>query len=82
MKLVLKPLAFLFLFLGTLGIFLPLLPTVPFYLLALLLLLKLSKREVVKLRKLPLFGRFVYPHIKRSARFLRRWTTQQPSSSI
>ncbi len=68
--------------LGTLGIFLPLLPTVPLYLLAIILLSRASKRDIVRLKKLPFLGKRIYPYIKRSVKYLRRWNTPPQSSSI
>ena len=41
-----------FFMLGTVGIFLPIMPTVPLYLLAILFLSKASKRDIVRLKKL------------------------------
>lgn len=72
---------FSFFVLGTAGIFLPLVPTVPFYLLAVLLLSRSSKRDIVRLKRLPFLGKKVYPYIRRAVKFLRGWTTQPPSSS-
>ncbi|MEZ0362033.1 MAG: DUF454 family protein [Hydrogenobacter sp.] len=71
---------FSFLALGTAGIFLPLLPTIPFYLLALLLLARASKRDVVKLKKLPFVGEKIYQYVKKSIRYMKRWNTCMPSS--
>jgi uncharacterized membrane protein YbaN (DUF454 family) len=68
--------------LGTVGIFLPIMPTVPLYLLAVLLLSRASKRDIVKIKRLPFLGRYIYPYIKKSVKYLKRWNTQQPSLSI
>ncbi|MCS6957504.1 MAG: DUF454 family protein [Aquificaceae bacterium] len=72
---------FSFLVLGTLGAFLPVIPTVPFYLLAVLLLSRSSKKDIVKIKRLPLIGKRIYPYLKRSVKYLKRWTTRQPSFS-
>jgi uncharacterized membrane protein YbaN (DUF454 family) len=71
----------LFLF-GTVGVFLPFIPTVPLYLLSLFLLSKGSKKDIARLKRIPLLGRLVYPYIKRASRYTRRWNTQPQSSSI
>ncbi len=72
-------LGFSFLGLGTIGIFLPLLPTVPLYLLALLFLSKAGKRDIVRLKRLPFLGKRIHPYIKRSLKYLKRWTTRPQS---
>ncbi len=77
-RFVLRFFAVFFFLLGTVGIFLPLLPTVPFYLLATFLLLKVSKREVVKLRRMPLLGRVGYAYIKRSLKRNRKAKLPHP----
>lgn len=74
-------LGFSFLTLGTLGIFLPIMPTVPLYLLAIIFLAKASKRDIVRIKKLPLLGKRIFPYIKRSVKYLRRWNTQPQNSS-
>ncbi|MEN3028688.1 MAG: DUF454 family protein [Aquificaceae bacterium] len=73
---------FSFFALGTIGIFIPLLPTVPLYLLAVLLLTHSSKRDVVRLKRLPLVGKRVYPYIKRSVKYLKSWSIRPQNSSI
>ncbi|MCS6875605.1 MAG: YbaN family protein [Aquificaceae bacterium] len=72
---------FSFFALGTIGIFLPILPTVPLYLLAILLLSRSSKKDIVKLKKLPFVGKKIYYNIKRSLKYLKKWNTQPQSSS-
>ncbi|MFN4319512.1 MAG: DUF454 family protein [Aquificaceae bacterium] len=72
-------LGFSFFLLGTVGIFLPLMPTVPLYLLAIILLSRSSKKDIVKLKKLPFMGKRIYPYIKKSVKYLRRWNTQRQS---
>ncbi len=72
---------FFFLGLGTLGIFLPILPTVPLYLLALILLSRASKRDIVRLKRIPFIGKRIYPYIKRSVKYLRSWNTRPQSLS-
>ncbi|QID34096.1 DUF454 family protein [Pampinifervens florentissimum] len=72
---------FFFLGLGTLGIFLPILPTVPLYLLALILLSRASKRDIVRLKRIPFIGKRIYPYIKRSVKYLRSWNTRSQSLS-
>ncbi|WP_448588387.1 DUF454 family protein [Thermocrinis sp.] len=78
MRWVYRSLAGLFLILAFFGIFVPLLPTVPFLLLAIFLLFRSSKRDVVKIKRLPIVGRRLYPHVKRWA----KWNTRSQSSSI
>ncbi|MCS6998696.1 MAG: YbaN family protein [Aquificaceae bacterium] len=73
---------FSFFALGTIGIFLPVLPTVPLYLLSVLLLTHSSKRDVVRLKRLPILGKRVYPYIKKSVKYLRLWSTRRRSFSI
>ncbi len=72
-------LGFSFFLLGTVGIFLPLMPTAPLYLLAIILLSRSSKKDIVKLKKLPFMGKRIYPYIKKSVKYLRRWNTQRQS---
>ncbi|MFN3599395.1 MAG: DUF454 family protein [Aquificaceae bacterium] len=74
-------LGFCFFFLGTVGVFIPLMPTVPLYLLAIIFLSRSSKRDVVCLKKLPFLGKRIYPYIKKSVKYLRKWNTPQQSSS-
>jgi len=71
-----------FFMLGTVGIFLPIMPTVPLYLLAILFLSKASKRDIVRLKKLPFLGKKIYPYIKKSVKYLKRWSTPLQSLSI
>ncbi len=71
---------FSFFVIGTVGIFLPLVPTVPFYLIALIFLLRTSKRDIVKLKRIPIIGKLVYPYIKKSLLYLKKWNTQPQSS--
>jgi len=76
-KFLYRVLAGIFLLLAFVGVFLPLLPTVPFVLLAVFFLVRSSKRDLVRLKKIPYVGKILYPYIKRVA----KWNTQQPSSS-
>jgi uncharacterized membrane protein YbaN (DUF454 family) len=76
-KFLYRTLAGILLLLAFVGIFLPLLPTVPFVLLAVFFLVKSSKKDLVRLKKIPYIGKILYPYIKRVA----KWNTQQPSSS-
>jgi len=76
-KFIYRAFAGIFLLLAVLGAFLPLLPAVPFVLLAVFFLVKSSKRDLVRLKRVPYIGRILYPYIKRVA----KWNTQQPSSS-
>jgi uncharacterized membrane protein YbaN (DUF454 family) len=76
-KFLYRTLAGILLLLAFVGIFLPLLPTVPFVLLAVFFLVRSSKRDLVRLKKIPYIGKILYPYIKRVA----KWNTQQPSSS-
>lgn len=76
MKKLLKLVGMFFLIVGTIGIFLPLLPTVPFYILSVIILAKVSKREIVKLKRTPFAGKAIYNQIKRSLRYAKRWTTR------
>ena len=81
MKSVYRLSGFFFLGLGTLGIFLPLLPTVPLYLLAIILLSRASKRDIVRLKRIPFIGKRIYPYIKRSIKYLQSWNTRPQSLS-
>ncbi|MFN3871148.1 MAG: DUF454 family protein [Aquificaceae bacterium] len=81
-KQVFRLFGFSFFFLGTLGIFLPIMPTVPFYLLAIIFLARSSKRDIVSLKKLPFLGKRIYPYVKKSVKYLRRWNTPRRSLSI
>jgi uncharacterized membrane protein YbaN (DUF454 family) len=76
-KVLYRTLAGIFLLLAFVGVFLPLLPTVPFVLLAVFFLVRSSKRDLVRLKRVPYIGKILYPYIKRVA----KWNTQQPSSS-
>jgi uncharacterized membrane protein YbaN (DUF454 family) len=76
-KFLYRTMAGILLLLAFVGIFLPLLPTVPFVLLAVLFLVKSSKRDLVRLKRVPYIGKILYPYIRRVA----KWNTQQPSSS-
>jgi uncharacterized membrane protein YbaN (DUF454 family) len=76
-KFLYRALAGILLLLAILGIFLPLLPTVPFVLLAVFFLVRSSKRDLVRVKKIPYIGKILYPYMKRVA----KWNTQQPSSS-
>jgi uncharacterized membrane protein YbaN (DUF454 family) len=76
-KFLYRTLGGILLLLALVGIFLPLLPTVPFVLLAVFFLVKSSKKDLVRLKKIPYIGKILYPYIKRVA----KWNTQQPSSS-
>ncbi len=53
-----------FIILGILGIFLPLLPSVPFFLLAVLIAVKISKRNIVRIKKIPIIGERIYKTFK------------------
>jgi uncharacterized membrane protein YbaN (DUF454 family) len=76
-KFIYRTIAGIFLLLAVLGIFLPLLPTVPFVLLAVFFLVKSSKRDLVRVKRVPYIGKTLYPYIKRVV----KWSTRQPSSS-
>jgi hypothetical protein len=76
-KFLYRTIAGILLLLAVLGVFLPLLPTVPFVLLAVFFLVRSSKRDLVRIKKIPYIGKILYPYIKRVA----KWNTQQPSSS-
>jgi len=76
-KFLYRALAGILLLLAFVGVFLPLLPTVPFVLLAVFFLVKSSKRDLVRVKKIPYIGKVLYPYLKRVA----KWNTQQPSSS-
>ncbi len=75
-------LGFSFFTLGTIGIFMPIMPTVPLYLLAVIFLARASKKDIVRLKKIPFIGKRIFPYIKRSVKYLRRWNTRPQSSSI
>jgi len=81
MKSVYRLSGFFFFGLGTLGIFFPLLPTVPLYLLAIILLSRASKRDIVRLKRIPFIGKRIYPYIKRSIKYLQSWNTRPQSLS-
>ncbi|MFZ8783897.1 DUF454 family protein [Thermocrinis sp.] len=76
-KFLYRTIAGILLLLAFVGVFLPLLPTVPFVLLAVFFLVKSSKKDLVRIKKIPYIGKILYPYIKRVA----KWNTQQPSSS-
>jgi|GEM_PF-1577599 len=76
-KFLYRAFAGILLLLAFVGVLLPLLPTVPFVLLAVFFLVKSSKRDLVRVKKIPYIGKILYPYIKRVA----KWNTQQPSSS-
>jgi uncharacterized membrane protein YbaN (DUF454 family) len=76
-KFLYRAFAGILLLLAILGVFLPLLPTVPLVLLAVFFLVRSSKRDLVRIKKIPYIGKILYPYIKRVA----KWNTQQPSSS-
>jgi uncharacterized membrane protein YbaN (DUF454 family) len=76
-KFLYRTIAGILLLLAFVGVFLPLLPTVPFVLLAVFFLVRSSKRDLVRLKKIPYIGKILYPYIKRVA----KWNTRQPSSS-
>jgi uncharacterized membrane protein YbaN (DUF454 family) len=65
------------LLLALVGVFLPLLLTVPLVLLAVFFLVKSSKKDLVRIKRVPYIGKILYPYMKRVA----KWNTQQPSSS-
>lgn len=75
-------LGFSFFVLGTIGIFMPIMPTVPLYLLAVIFLARASKKDIVRLKKIPFIGKRIFPYIKRSVKYLRRWNTRPQSSYI
>lgn len=76
-KFLYRTIAGILLLLAFVGVFLPLLPTVPLVLLAVFFLVRSSKRDLVRIKKIPYIGKILYPYIKRVA----KWNTQQPSSS-
>jgi len=76
-KFLYRTIAGILLLLAFVGVFLPLLPTVPLVLLAVFFLVKSSKKDLVRIKKIPYIGKILYPYIKRVA----KWNTQQPSSS-
>jgi len=76
-KFLYRAIAGILLLLAFVGVFLPLLPTVPFVLLAVFFLVRSSKRDLVRIKKIPYIGKILYPYIKRVA----KWNTRQPSSS-
>ncbi len=49
---------------GFVGVFLPLIPTVPLFLLGIYLLSRVSKKNIVRIKKVPLVGKTVYRVIK------------------
>ena len=53
---------------GFLGIFLPLIPTVPLFLLGIFLLAKVSRKNVVRIKKVPLIGKRIYRILKEYSR--------------
>jgi uncharacterized membrane protein YbaN (DUF454 family) len=65
------------LLLALVGVFLPLPLTVPLVLLAVFFLVKSSKKDLVRIKRVPYIGKILYPYMKRVA----KWNTQQPSSS-
>jgi uncharacterized membrane protein YbaN (DUF454 family) len=65
------------LLLALVGVFLPLLLTVPLVLLAVFFLVRSSKKDLVRIKRVPYIGKILYPYMKRVA----KWNTQQPSSS-
>jgi uncharacterized membrane protein YbaN (DUF454 family) len=76
-KFLYRTIAGIFLLLAVFGVFLPLLPTVPFLLLAVFFLVKSSKKDLVRVKRVPYIGKILYPYIKRVA----KWNTRQLSSS-
>jgi len=64
MKYLLYFLAYTSFTVGFLGIFLPLVPTVPLFLLGVYLIAKVSKKNVVKIKKIPIIGNTVYGALK------------------
>ncbi|WP_448584623.1 DUF454 family protein [Thermocrinis sp.] len=78
MKWIYRFFAWSFMILAFIGLFVPLLPTVPFLLLAIFFMVRSSKKDLVRIKKLPFLGRKIYPYIKRWA----RWNTRPQSSSI
>ncbi|ADC90166.1 hypothetical protein Thal_1537 [Thermocrinis albus DSM 14484] len=65
MKVLYRFLAATAVLMAILGMFLPLVPTVPFLLLALFFLSKSSKRDIVRLKRLPILGERIYSLIKK-----------------
>jgi uncharacterized protein len=76
-KFLYRTIAGILLLLAFVGVFLPLLPTVPFVLLAVFFLVRSSKKDLVRVKRVPYIGKILYPYIKRVV----KWNTQQPSSS-
>jgi uncharacterized membrane protein YbaN (DUF454 family) len=76
-KFIYRTIAGILLLLAVLGVFLPLLPTVPLVLLAVFFLVRSSKKDLVRIKRVPYIGKILYPYMKRVA----KWNTQQPSSS-
>jgi len=76
-KFLYRTIAGILLLLAFVGVFLPLLPTVPFVLLAVFFLVKSSKKDLVRIKKIPYIGKILYPYVKRVA----KWNIRQPSSS-
>ena len=73
-----KLFAWFFGFLAFIGLFVPLIPTVPFFLLAIFFMLKSSKRDLVRIKRIPFVGKRIYPYIKRWA----KWNIRPQSSYI
>ncbi len=65
MKYLLYFLAYTSFGLGLLGAFLPIVPTVPFFLLGVYLLAKVSKKNVVRIKKIPFIGKHIYQTLKK-----------------
>ncbi len=65
MKYLLYFLAYISFGVGLLGVFLPLVPTVPLFLLGIYLISKVSKKNVVKIKKIPFIGRRAYYILKK-----------------
>jgi uncharacterized membrane protein YbaN (DUF454 family) len=76
-KFLYRAIAGILLLLAFVGVFLPLLPTVPLVLLAVFFLVKSSKKDLVRIKRVPYIGKILYPYIRRVV----KWNTRQPSSS-
>jgi uncharacterized membrane protein YbaN (DUF454 family) len=76
-KFIYRTIAGILLLLALVGVFLPLLLTVPLVLLAVFFLVRSSKKDLVRIKRVPYVGKILYPYMKRVA----KWNTQQPSSS-